>query len=357
MGGDECSHLIFDMRKILTIAIPTYNMERYIGRCLDSLLIYEGFENLQILVINDGSKDRSSEIAHQYAQEHPDSILVIDKENGNYGSCVNVAVQKANGKYLKILDADDYFNRSEFETLIKRLNESESDAVLTNHTIITSKGANLWRHSYTDGQTIALSEECPNYFPMHSITYRTDLLKEMCYTQTEGISYTDQEWILYPMLNAEKMIYMDLNIYQYCMDREGQTMDPKIFAKGLPMLYKVFLRALDYRTRLPYDIPSSKTEYYDIQLFKQAETIYKQELVFNSSVSNQLSILELKIKESAPALYNRLGCLSIGFHRYVKRYRTTGQGLPFFNRRTLYIECRIKNLTLALLNRIKHLNR
>ena len=87
------------MNKVISILIPTYNMEKYLGRCLDSLLIEE-IDIVEVIVINDGSKDRSSEIAHSYEERFPNSFVVIDKENGNYGSCINAGLSRASGKTL-----------------------------------------------------------------------------------------------------------------------------------------------------------------------------------------------------------------------------------------------------------------
>ena len=110
------------MEKILTICVPTYNMEALLPRCLDSFIIEEEFMNrLEIIVVNDGSKDRSSEIAHQYEAKYPNSFIVIDKPNGNYGSCVNAALKIARGKYFRICDADDYYiskNLSDYISLL-----------------------------------------------------------------------------------------------------------------------------------------------------------------------------------------------------------------------------------------------
>lgn len=106
--------------KVLTIVIPTYNMEKFISRCLDSLLILN-INDVEILVINDGSRDNSSKIAHEYQEKYPLSIKVIDKENGNYGSCINVALSMATGKYFRILDADDYFDNKSFANYVDML--------------------------------------------------------------------------------------------------------------------------------------------------------------------------------------------------------------------------------------------
>ena len=108
------------MDKILTLIIPTYNMELYLRYCLDSLLVDEGMDALEVLVVNDGSRDCSLEIAREYEHKYPQTFKVIDKENGNYGSCVNRGLKEATGKYVKVLDADDSFDTEHFGRFIVR---------------------------------------------------------------------------------------------------------------------------------------------------------------------------------------------------------------------------------------------
>ena len=105
------------MDKILTVVIPTYNMEKLLDKCLTSLIVNdkELMNQLEVLVVIDGAKDRSSEIAHSYEIKFPNTFRVIDKENGNYGSCVNRGLNEALGKYIKILDADDWFDSKGFK--------------------------------------------------------------------------------------------------------------------------------------------------------------------------------------------------------------------------------------------------
>ena len=120
------------MKKILTVVIPTYNMQDYLRRCLDSLIIpEEQMKQLEVLVVNDGSKDSSSAIAHEYQDKYPNTFRVIDKENGNYGSCVNRGLKEATGKYFRILDADDWFDNVELKKFVQSLNYIPSvDVVL-----------------------------------------------------------------------------------------------------------------------------------------------------------------------------------------------------------------------------------
>ena len=123
------------MEKQLTLIIPTYNMERYLRTCLDSLIIDEGQQALEVLIINDGSKDASSAIAHEYEREYPDIFRVINKENGNYGSCINRGLKEATGRYLKILDADDYFDNASLIQFLKIIVTIDTDMILTDNTI------------------------------------------------------------------------------------------------------------------------------------------------------------------------------------------------------------------------------
>ena len=94
-------------------------MEKYLDKCLTSLIVSDDkMPLLEVLVINDGSKDRSSEIAHSYEQKYPQTFRVIDKENGNYGSCINRGLKEATGKYVKVLDADDWFDTNNLSNVM-----------------------------------------------------------------------------------------------------------------------------------------------------------------------------------------------------------------------------------------------
>lgn len=127
------------MKKLLSIIIPSYNMEGYLDRCISSLLI-KRIDDLDIIIINDGSKDRTSEIGHKYENLYPNSIRCIDKENGNYGSCINRGLSEVKGKYVKILDADDSFNTYEFERMIEAISNTDTDLVICDYDIVDADG-------------------------------------------------------------------------------------------------------------------------------------------------------------------------------------------------------------------------
>lgn len=243
------------MEKILTIVIPTYNMQDYLRRCLDSLIVSEEqMQLLEVLVVNDGSRDNSSTIAHEYQDKYPDTFRVIDKENGNYGSCVNRGLKEATGKYIKILDADDWFETLNFCIYIDFLKERTEDLVFNDCEKVTLDGNN---NGYF---VIPKLKACQTYdfhvladmmiFPqMHNIAYKTCILKDNHYFQTEGISYTDQEWDTLPMKFINNFVYFKKIIYKYVIGREGQTMDKSVMNRSFANQKKIaysLLQAVEY---------------------------------------------------------------------------------------------------------------
>ena len=119
--------------KSLTILIPVYNTEKYIKRCLDSLLVPEVLDDIEIIVVSDGSKDHSAEIVREYVERYPDTIILIDKENGGHGSTINAGIAAATGKYFRVLDSDDWFNTLEFAEFTARLRNEDADLVVCDY--------------------------------------------------------------------------------------------------------------------------------------------------------------------------------------------------------------------------------
>ena len=117
--------------KNLTIIVPDYNMEEYLAKCCESVVVApELMERLEVLVVNDGSTDGTSEIAHVFERRYPGSFRVIDKQNGHYGSCVNRGLAEAKGEFVKLLDADDTYDKAEFERHLKFLVEGSANGAL-----------------------------------------------------------------------------------------------------------------------------------------------------------------------------------------------------------------------------------
>ena len=239
-------------QKTLTVVIPTYNMEKYLRRCLDSLIVDdERMAQLEVIVVNDGSKDSSSSIAHEYEKKYPQTFRVIDKENGNYGSCVNRSLREAKGKYIKVLDADDWFNTNNFKIYLNELQNLDVDLIITNVETVSPDNKVLSRsifkfkpHAVTTFDDMMGYPQFKN-MEMHAVTYKTQNLIDINYKQTEGISYTDQEWMFLPMTAVNKVYYIDVVIYEYLLGREGQTCIAEVFKKSAIQLEKVINGMID----------------------------------------------------------------------------------------------------------------
>lgn len=253
-------------------------MEALLPRCLDSLLVNGALERLEAIVVNDGSKDGSLAVANSYRERYPDSVTVIDKPNGNYGSTINAALPVAKGKYVKILDSDDWFDSDALLKFLDELQNIDSDMVVTHFTNINANGRkevtkyNVYgKEPYEYGRVYPLDDVLKDgyirFFLMHALTYKTAMLRSMGYRQTEGISYTDLEWASYPVFVASDILFSDTNLYQYNLAREGQTMDPKVLLKSVSQIEKVTDKLVSFymnfdKSRLSSDRRNFLNQYY-----------------------------------------------------------------------------------------------
>ena len=121
--------------KLLTITVPVYNTEEYLPKCLDSLIIDEYMDILEVLIVIDGSPDNSLAIAQEYAQKYPNTFIVINKENGGHSSAINKGLELATGKYFKLLDSDDWFDKDSFKVFIENLQSLDIDLVMADDVV------------------------------------------------------------------------------------------------------------------------------------------------------------------------------------------------------------------------------
>jgi glycosyltransferase involved in cell wall biosynthesis len=240
--------------KIVSIAIAIYNMEKYLKRCLDSVLISSILDKIEIIIVNDGSTDGSLAIMESYKAQFPQSIILINKSNGRAGSCRNAALKIACGKYFKILDADDWFDSDAFVKYIGMLEKINVDMVLTNYSREYVSGTNKVMLSTTDNKDIIPGEEYDfsqfdltnDFLVMHSITYRTKLLTEIDFKFTEGISYTDTEYSFYPLSYVKSYTYLNIILYKYYIGRSGQSVSASSLIKNKEHFYLLIHKMIEY---------------------------------------------------------------------------------------------------------------
>ncbi len=239
------------MNKLLSVCIPSFNMERYLSRNLDSFLESGCLDNLELIVVNDGSTDNTLKIANEYKTRYPDTIVVIDKQNGHYGSCVNAALKIASAKYFRIVDADDWVDTASLKILLQTLNVVNTDVVYTRYsnfyekdgsTVVNADPADMTWCKSTDLNDLRFDK----YVHMHQITYLTQFLRDINYVQTEGVCYTDTEYVFKPLIQAKNIYSIDASLYQYYIGRDDQSMSPNVLMKNFTHLQKVLLSILDY---------------------------------------------------------------------------------------------------------------
>ena len=217
------------MDKILSISVAAYNVEKYLKKTISSITNSDQdiLNLIEIIIINDGSTDNTSCIAENFASLFPNTVKVINKKNGGYGSTINAGILVASGKYFKQLDGDDWFLTENLRSFVLYLRECNSDLVLTpyynffennnsihqidNHDILIKQSIDLYRVAFT------------NNIQMHELTIQTDLLRKNCITISENTFYTDNEYTFLPLIYAETISKFDLPIYVYRLGRAGQS--------------------------------------------------------------------------------------------------------------------------------------
>lgn len=304
------------MDKILTLVIPSYNMEEYLPYCLDSLLVKENLGCLEVLVVNDGSRDRTSEIAHGYEKSCPDVFRVIDKENGNYGSCVNRGLQEARGKYIKILDADDSFDTVNFDRFISFLIKQEADLILSDFAVVDTARTTrkIIRYNLGDGEIFNMNDVCTEStfknMHMHAVTYRKEILLSIGYRQTEKIAYTDQQWIFLPMTGVKTVARFRETIYKYQIGRSGQTVDPAVKAKSMAQTARCALdMAVQYESIKDHVVGKPVQEYLYARITPLLKEIYVFSLThYGADTKDHLIKFDNELNNISNTLYNHIGC-------------------------------------------------
>lgn len=218
--------------KILTVAIATYNMEKYLEQCVDSLLVSQILDDIEILIINDGSTDNSLKIAHIYEAKYPGTVRVITKENGGYGSAINVAIDEARGRYFKTLDADDWFDYKAFHKFVNILKSIDIDLVVTHyseeHTYNGKSKPVYYKGLVYYGKEYDFREFCVQKrtgypsFGMHAITYRTTILR-MNGFRLSHCYYSDMDYGIYPLVNVKSLMLFNIILYKYRLGRKDQS--------------------------------------------------------------------------------------------------------------------------------------
>ena len=243
--------------KLLTITVPCYNSEKYMRKCIDSLL--PGGEDVEILIVDDGSTDKTAEIADEYAEKYPTIVKAIHKENGGHGSGVNTGIEKASGLFFKVVDSDDWVLDTAYQTILDTLRmfaggDEVLDMLIANYVyekegekrkkvirykyVLPENEVFTWKdvHRFHKGQ----------YILMHSVIFRTKLLRDCGLKLPEHTFYVDNLFVYEPLPYVKNMYYLDVNFYRYYIGRADQSVNEKVMIGRIDQQLKVNRIMIDY---------------------------------------------------------------------------------------------------------------
>lgn len=240
--------------KILSIAVPVYNTELYLARCLDSM-IYDKriFDDIEIIVVNDGSKDHSLLIAKQYEKRFS-CIKVVDKKNGGHGSTINAALKVACGKYFRVVDSDDWLNMTEFPEYVKALKKVDADAVITDYRKEMAFDGEVADFHFSKklefNKLYRLDKDASlfgnDYFHMAATAFRTSCLRDADLVLDEKCFYVDMEFVVFPLKTVNSFVRLNFNLYRYLIGRTEQSVNMKSMFNRRADHEKVLRKLLEF---------------------------------------------------------------------------------------------------------------
>lgn len=212
------------MEKILSFIIPSYNSQAFLDTCIPSLACLEVLDELDIVIVNDGSQDETAAVAEKYCRMYPGSVRLISQENKGHGGALNTGCAAATGKYLKVIDADDWVATENLPAFVARLRDCRADVVLTHYHMrnITTGEVTAWKSfpgqfgkSFSFREIMERWKDFDRVLTFHGITYRTDFYREKGISLSEGVFYEDHEFATIPCCYAGEILPLDLFVYEY----------------------------------------------------------------------------------------------------------------------------------------------
>ncbi len=237
--------------KLLSVAIPCYNSAAYMEHCIESLL--KGGEDVEIIIVDDGStKDNTAQIADDYAEKYPTIIKAVHQENGGHGEAVNTGLKNATGLYFKVVDSDDWVDEASYmkilETLRKLAGGSTTLDLLISNYVYEKEGQKHKKVMKYDtvlpvGRMFGWNEAGKfhkgQYILMHSVIYRTQLLRECGLKLPKHTFYVDNLFVYVPLPYVKNMYYLDVNFYRYFIGREDQSVNERVMISRIDQQIRV----------------------------------------------------------------------------------------------------------------------
>ena len=285
--------------KLLSIAIPCYNSENYMRNCIHSLLV--GGEEVEIIIVDDGSTDGTAAIADEYAEKYPSIIKAVHQENGGHGEAVNTGLRNATGLYFKVVDSDDWVSISAYKEILKTLENLAGarplvDMLISNFVYEKEgekrKKVMRYRHIFPEGKIFSW-EDCHHfakghYILMHSVIFRTRLLRECGLELPPHTFYVDNLYVFEPLPFVKNMYYLDVNLYRYYIGRGDQSVNEEVMISRIDQQIRVNKLMIDYFVDRKPEIVKNKRLYQYMRNYLEIITTVSSVLLIRSNTEENL---------------------------------------------------------------------
>lgn len=266
--------------KLLSIAIPCYNSQEYMEKAVSSLL--PGGEEVEILIVNDGSRDKTAEIADDYERRYPGIVRAIHQENGGHGDAVMTGLRNASGLYFKVVDSDDWADENAYPKVLETLRSFVNDPLdmlISNYIYdkvgVKHKHAMRYHHALPKGRVFGWEEtkhfRKGQYMLMHSVIYRTQLLRDCGLDLPKHTFYVDELYVYVPLKNVERMYYLDVDFYHYFIGREDQSVHEQVMIRRIDqalLVNRLLVSSVD-----PYGISDKHKRKYMLNFLEIVTTV------------------------------------------------------------------------------------
>ena len=305
--------------KLLTFAVPCYNSEAYMEKCIRSLLT--GGEEVEIIIVDDGSRDGTAAIADRFAAEYPTIIKAVHQESGGHGEAVNAGLRNATGLYFKVVDSDDWVNQEAYEkvlsTLKRLLHEQQVIDMMICNYVYEKQGA--LRKKVMRYKTAFPREEVfgwnnvkflhkGQYILMHSVIYRTKMLYDCGLELPKHTFYVDNIFVFDPLPYVKQMYYLDVNFYRYFIGREDQSVNEQVMIGRIDQQIRVTKILIDKMVSYMSRPMNAKLKKYMINYVDIMMTVSSVLLLKSGTPENLEKKKELweYLRKASPKLYRKI---------------------------------------------------
>ena len=305
--------------KLLSITVPCYNSQEYMRKAVDSLL--PGGEEVEILIVDDGSTDATAEIADEYEKRWPGIVRALHKENGGHGDAVMTGLRAARGLYFKVVDSDDWLDSDALFRVLETLRgfqEQPIDMLISHYTY--EKVCENKQHTVTyhvplpTGRVFSWEEtrrfRLGQYLLMHAVIYRTDMLRNSGLDLPKHTFYVDDLYVYVPLQHVERMYYLDVDLYHYYIGRQDQSVQEEVLMRRIDqylLVNRLMVSQVD-----PFAVPGKKRQRYMLS-FLEIITAVSSVLLVKIGTEESLrkkDELWAFIERENPRVYRELrGCL------------------------------------------------